>query len=180
MSATGDDAASPPPPSAEQQPSSSLPPAPPEPAGLREDMLQNAVAFLTHPKVKDSPEATKRSFLDRKGLTTAEVDEAFRRVPPPSQQQVTPSPPAVPVTSGPSGLVTYQQQPQNPQQQGALVAQPPPGWSERTKAQREAQEQQQRALSELVVTLNACKRICVNFGLAHRPPQTPLPVLLPQ
>ena len=52
----------------------------PAPA-LREDMVQNAVAFLTHAKVATSPDASKREFLEKKGLTSAEIDEAFRRAP---------------------------------------------------------------------------------------------------
>ena len=50
----------------------------------REDMLANAVSFLTHDKVRGSPEAHKRAFLLQKGLTEAEIDEAFRRVPEPA------------------------------------------------------------------------------------------------
>eukprot|EP00204_Picochlorum_oklahomense_P002086 CAMPEP_0118799666 /NCGR_PEP_ID=MMETSP1161-20130426/1819_1 /TAXON_ID=249345 /ORGANISM="Picochlorum oklahomensis, Strain CCMP2329" /LENGTH=351 /DNA_ID=CAMNT_0006727403 /DNA_START=15 /DNA_END=1070 /DNA_ORIENTATION=- len=43
--------------------------------------VQNAVGFLSHPKVRASSEASKRSFLVGKGLTEAEIEEAFRRVP---------------------------------------------------------------------------------------------------
>jgi hypothetical protein len=118
---------------------SQLPPAGATPS-LREDQVQNAVAFLSHPKVglrraefarlfraaimftgpaeaipwpatvccrrpppsavagpllgfvlltvtlaclqvRSSPVASKREFLQRKGLIEAEIDEAFRRVP---------------------------------------------------------------------------------------------------
>jgi len=48
---------------------------------LREDQVQNAVKFLSHPKVKGSPVIYRRSFLEKKGLTKEEIDEAFRRVP---------------------------------------------------------------------------------------------------
>ncbi|XP_057416112.1 peroxisomal membrane protein PEX14 isoform X2 [Lotus japonicus] len=48
---------------------------------LREDQIQNAVKFLSHPKVKGSPVIYRRSFLEKKGLTKEEIDEAFRRVP---------------------------------------------------------------------------------------------------
>ncbi|KAK8471332.1 hypothetical protein PHAVU_003G200200 [Phaseolus vulgaris] len=48
---------------------------------LREDQVQNAVKFLSHPKVKGSPVLYRRSFLEKKGLTKEEIDEAFRRVP---------------------------------------------------------------------------------------------------
>jgi peroxin-14 len=53
--------------------------APPQP--LREDYLENAVKFLSHPKVRGSPVVYRRSFLEKKGLTVQEIDEAFRRVP---------------------------------------------------------------------------------------------------
>ena len=48
---------------------------------LREDLLANAVGFLQHPRVVGSQEADKRAFLERKGLTEAEIAEAFRRAP---------------------------------------------------------------------------------------------------
>ncbi|KAM7479907.1 hypothetical protein LguiA_028120 [Lonicera macranthoides] len=57
---------------------------------MREEQVQNAVKFLSHPKVKGSPVIYRRSFLERKGLTKEEIDEAFRRVPDP--------PPAVSTT----------------------------------------------------------------------------------
>ncbi|XP_047316830.1 peroxisomal membrane protein PEX14-like [Impatiens glandulifera] len=50
---------------------------------VREDQVQNAVKFLSHPKVKGSAVVYRRSFLERKGLTKEEIDEAFRRVPDP-------------------------------------------------------------------------------------------------
>ena len=48
---------------------------------LREDFIQNAVKFLSHPKVQGSPVQYRRSFLEKKGLNNAEITEAFRRVP---------------------------------------------------------------------------------------------------
>lgn len=54
-----------------------LPPSAP----IREDQVQNAVNFLSHPNVKGSPVKYRRSFLEKKGLTADEIDEAFRRVP---------------------------------------------------------------------------------------------------
>jgi len=53
------------------------------PQPVREDYIQNAVKFLSHPKVKGSPVFHRRSFLEKKGLTNEEIDEAFRRVPDP-------------------------------------------------------------------------------------------------
>ncbi|KAG6502851.1 hypothetical protein ZIOFF_035140 [Zingiber officinale] len=54
----------------------------PEP--VREDQVQNAVNFLSHPKVRGSPVLYRRAFLEKKGLRKEEIDEAFRRVPDPS------------------------------------------------------------------------------------------------
>ncbi|PIA61994.1 hypothetical protein AQUCO_00200169v1 [Aquilegia coerulea] len=51
---------------------------------IREDQVDNAVKFLSHPKVRGSPVMYRRSFLEKKGLTKEEIDEAFRRVPDPS------------------------------------------------------------------------------------------------
>ncbi|BBH03819.1 peroxin 14 [Prunus dulcis] len=51
---------------------------------MREEQVQNAVKFLSHPKVKGSPVMYRRSFLEKKGLTKEEIDEAFGRVPDPS------------------------------------------------------------------------------------------------
>ena len=52
----------------------------PRPSPVRDDLVGAAVSFLTNPKVEHTPEASKRRFLtERKGLTVAEVDEAFRR-----------------------------------------------------------------------------------------------------
>ncbi|KAK2076383.1 hypothetical protein QBZ16_000908 [Prototheca wickerhamii] len=75
----------------EEIPSTSVP-------TLREDQIQNAVSFLSHPKVRSSPMDQKRQFLERKGLTEAEIAEAVRRVPAepaaPAQPSTPPSPPA--------------------------------------------------------------------------------------
>lgn len=48
---------------------------------MREEQVQNAVKFLSHPKVMGSPVVYRCSFLEKKGLTKEEIDEAFRRVP---------------------------------------------------------------------------------------------------
>jgi len=48
---------------------------------IREDQVVNAVNFLSHSKVRGSPIVHRRTFLERKGLTGEEIDEAFRRVP---------------------------------------------------------------------------------------------------
>ncbi|KAK4779334.1 hypothetical protein SAY86_006862 [Trapa natans] len=51
---------------------------------IRPEQVENAVKFLSHPKVRGSPVMYRRSFLEKKGLTKEEIDEAFRRVPDPS------------------------------------------------------------------------------------------------
>jgi peroxin-14 len=48
---------------------------------MREEQVENAVKFLSHPKVRGSPVIFRRSFLEKKGLTKEEIDESFRRVP---------------------------------------------------------------------------------------------------
>ncbi|KAJ8427332.1 hypothetical protein Cgig2_030597 [Carnegiea gigantea] len=45
---------------------------------IREEQVQNAVKFLSHPRVRGSPVVHRRNFLERKGLTKEEIDEAFR------------------------------------------------------------------------------------------------------
>ena len=103
-----------------------LPGAPGASAPLREESVQNAVAFLQHPKVRfeacaavsrrgrAAPPLTRalqvrpsaseymRAFLETKGLTAAEIAEAFRRVPepppgsaPPPPEYAPPPPPMV-------------------------------------------------------------------------------------
>lgn len=69
--------------------------APSSAGGIREEQVNNAVAFLTHPKVKESSESSKRSFLASKGLTKEEVAEAFKRVGPAAASSE-PSSPAAP------------------------------------------------------------------------------------
>ncbi|KZV31779.1 hypothetical protein F511_00583 [Dorcoceras hygrometricum] len=59
---------------------------------IREDQVENAVKFLSHPKVMGSPVMYRRSFLERKGLTKEEIDEAFRRVPDPTPGAATSQP----------------------------------------------------------------------------------------
>ncbi|KAM3399244.1 hypothetical protein ACQJBY_004565 [Aegilops geniculata] len=68
----------PPPPQAPAADGGEKPPQP-----VREEYVQNAVKFLSHPKVRGSAVVYRRSFLQNKGLTADEIDEAFRRVPDP-------------------------------------------------------------------------------------------------
>jgi peroxin-14 len=89
--------------------------APPQPQPVREDYVQNAVKFLSHPKVRGSAVVYRRSFLQNKGLTSDEIDEAFRRVPDPQPTAASPSAqtqhPPPPAAAAP--LQTYAAQPQS-------------------------------------------------------------------
>lgn len=51
---------------------------------VREELVQSAVSFLKHPKVVTSSDVQRRSFLENKGLTVDEIEEAFRRLLSPS------------------------------------------------------------------------------------------------
>ncbi|PAN17972.1 hypothetical protein PAHAL_3G169000 [Panicum hallii] len=55
---------------------------------MREDLVQSAVSFLKHPKVLTSSDGQRRSFLENKGLTVNEIDEAFRRLQSPSSHSL--------------------------------------------------------------------------------------------
>ncbi|GFP92343.1 peroxisomal membrane protein pex14 [Phtheirospermum japonicum] len=87
---------------------------------IREDQIQNAVKFLSHPKVKGSPVIYRRSFLERKGLTKEEIDEAFRRVPDPSPAVTT----TQPVVTNQDGQI--KSSPNGQQQLAEQVLQPAP------------------------------------------------------
>ncbi|KAJ2030901.1 peroxisomal membrane protein pex14 [Coemansia sp. S610] len=60
--------------SAEAQPSLAVPAQ-----VLREDIIESAVRFLADPKVQSSTLAKKVSFLETKGLTNAEIEDALAR-----------------------------------------------------------------------------------------------------
>lgn len=47
---------------------------------VREELVQSAVSFLSHPIVVASSDVQRRSFLENKGLTMDEIEEAFRRL----------------------------------------------------------------------------------------------------
>ncbi|KAF5374834.1 hypothetical protein D9758_000210 [Tetrapyrgos nigripes] len=49
-------------------------------SGQREELIRNAVAFLSDPKSQASPIAQRIQFLESKGLTPTEIDLAFRQV----------------------------------------------------------------------------------------------------
>ncbi|KAJ4829084.1 hypothetical protein Tsubulata_030984 [Turnera subulata] len=91
---------------------------------MREDQVQNAVKFLSHPRVRGSPVMYRRSFLEKKGLTKEEIDEAFRRVP-------DPTPSAQATNTNQEGQVTSTPSVQQPATSQALqpAAAPPGGVS---------------------------------------------------
>lgn len=92
-----------------------------EPQPIREDQVQNAVNFLSHPKVRGTPMVQRFSFLERKGLSREEIDEAFRRCPDPPSSEATK--PLVPSEGGSHQAVVLAQ-PQPAQQytsQAAIV-----------------------------------------------------------
>ena len=49
---------------------------------IREDLVVTAVKFLQNVKVSNSPLEMKRTFLMKKGLSEAEISEAFTRLGP--------------------------------------------------------------------------------------------------
>ncbi|KAJ2715128.1 peroxisomal membrane protein pex14 [Coemansia spiralis] len=57
------------------------------PQALREDIIESAVRFLADPKVQASTLAKKISFLETKGLTNAEIEDALARARSPSAAQ---------------------------------------------------------------------------------------------
>lgn len=83
-------------------------PVPSTPIAPREDQIQNAVTFLSHPKVRGSSVDSKRSFLQKKGLTEAEIAESFKRVPETSDTTV-----AAPASST-TGQLAQISRPQKP------------------------------------------------------------------
>lgn len=65
---------------------------------VRQDMVTNAVSFLTDPSVNDTPITKKIQFLESKGMTNAEIQQAMMQ----SQQQ--------PIQSAPPYVQPSQQQ----------------------------------------------------------------------
>ncbi|KAH3822245.1 peroxisomal membrane protein PEX14-like [Dreissena polymorpha] len=53
--------------------------APGEPVSFREDLVATAVKFLQNPKVQQSSLDQRKAFLQKKGLTNEEVEEAVQR-----------------------------------------------------------------------------------------------------
>ena len=53
-----------------------------DPNIIREDQVENAVSFLSHPKVTNTSPRKRVGFLEKKGLTPAEIAEALERASP--------------------------------------------------------------------------------------------------
>ncbi|KAF9354786.1 peroxisomal membrane protein pex14 [Mortierella sp. AD094] len=85
-------------------------------SGNREDILASAVKFLQDPKVQSSPLGKKVSFLESKGLTSEEIEEAMKRANGTATAvPVAPVPTAlVPAGALPAGAVQYAQVPPPP------------------------------------------------------------------
>lgn len=87
---------------------------------MREDIMASAVKFLQDPKVQTSSLGKKVAFLESKGLTSEEIEEAMSRA-----NGAAPSAPAAgaPVAGAPGGqMVQYGY----PGPQGVMVAGVPP------------------------------------------------------
>lgn len=112
----------PPPPQADGEKQQLAFEAPPQP--VREDYVQNAVKFLSHPKVRGSAVVYRRSFLQNKGLTNDEIDEAFRRVPDPPP--TTASPPTQAQAQAPAHTAAAPPQAYAPPAGPIVVAAPQP------------------------------------------------------
>jgi hypothetical protein len=75
---------------------------------MREELITSAISFLSDPKVQSAPLAKKVSFLESKGMTSEEIEEAMAR--------------ANGKSSSTAVTTTTTTQPQ-----GAMMVQPQPG-----------------------------------------------------
>ena len=78
---------------------------------MREDLITSAISFLSDPKVQSAPLAKKVSFLESKGMTSEEIEEAMARVNGKSATTTTVT------TTQPTGMTV---------QPGMMVQHPPP------------------------------------------------------
>ncbi|KAI8144327.1 peroxisomal membrane anchor protein conserved region-domain-containing protein [Fennellomyces sp. T-0311] len=63
---------------------------------MREDLIQSAVSFLTDPKVQSAALTKKVSFLESKGMTAEEIEEAMSRANGKTPTSTAVAPPAAP------------------------------------------------------------------------------------
>lgn len=47
-------------------------------SSVRDELVQQGVRFLQHPKVQDTPLSERLQFLEKKGLTPAEIARALK------------------------------------------------------------------------------------------------------
>ncbi|KAG8954123.1 peroxisomal membrane protein pex14 [Tulasnella sp. 419] len=87
----------------------------------REGLISNAVAFLKNPKTQQAPIEKRIEFLQVKGLTQAEIDEALRQAGPAASA---PPPPPSDAFSVPSTSFQTQYTPQYAS--SGVMMQPPP------------------------------------------------------
>ncbi|KAF9908047.1 hypothetical protein EC991_010291 [Linnemannia zychae] len=87
-------------------------------APVRENMVQQAVSFLSSPSVQSAEESKKTAFLEKKGLTLKEIEVARARV---AGKASAPA-----VTSAASVAQPQQPQQQAPYQAPAAAGAPPP------------------------------------------------------
>ncbi|KAI8062089.1 peroxisomal membrane anchor protein conserved region-domain-containing protein, partial [Gongronella butleri] len=76
---------------------------------LREDQVKLAVKFLSSPKVQSADHSKKLAFLKQKGLTQAEIDEAFKRTSGTAASAPTSAPPAATSTAPAASAPTTSQ-----------------------------------------------------------------------
>lgn len=129
-------------------------------APVRENMVQQAVSFLSSPSVQSAEESKKTAFLEKKGLTLKEIELARARV---AGAAATPAP----VSTAPIASNSQQQQQQQPQAQATYqAAGAPPPVPPRTYAPSQGypiQQQQpmyipQQQQQEVAVDPNAFKK----------------------
>ncbi|XP_054078650.1 peroxisomal membrane protein PEX14 [Rissa tridactyla] len=92
-----------------------------ENAASREALIVTAVKFLQNPRVRQSPLATKRSFLKKKGLTDEEIDLAFQQSGTSTEEPQSPAPATQLVPTQPSHPVVYSPRGYRWRDCGALV-----------------------------------------------------------
>uniref|UniRef100_A0A8V0YXG1 Peroxisomal membrane protein PEX14 n=1 Tax=Gallus gallus TaxID=9031 RepID=A0A8V0YXG1_CHICK len=78
-----------------------------ENAASREPLIVTAVKFLQNPRVRQSPIATRRAFLKKKGLTDEEIDLAFQQSGTSADEPQSPGPSSQLVPAQPAHPVVY-------------------------------------------------------------------------
>ena len=75
---------------------------PSRPANRRRSEISPTVLSLLSTQVTSSPESQKRQFLEKKGLTAEEIEEAFKRAPQPTTAAATTPATTAPTTTTPA------------------------------------------------------------------------------